>query len=152
MQEYIDNFTKNYKENEFLQLRCIYGLYHGKELVYIGSTTNFAQRISTHMSTDDKIFDGYCYTEVMGDTELESVEATLIAKYQPRYNRGLPINKLYVSYPNSKKKYGFRFNHELDSFINEHQLKPCFLIRGLPYFYQSDFAKALGLDQQPIVD
>lgn len=63
---------------------CIYFLIKGTEVVYVGQSTNFHNRIAQHLS--DKDFDGVFYMN-LPEESLNDVEQALIWHLKPVYNR-----------------------------------------------------------------
>lgn len=63
---------------------AVYFLYHGKEIVYIGKTTNLWSRMSSHHG--QKVFDHFSYLACV-ESELDELERRAILKYRPKLNR-----------------------------------------------------------------
>lgn len=81
--EYLLN---NLKVREDFESLCgIYFLLKNKEVVYVGQTTNFHQRIGAHK---DKDYDSYCFIKVEKE-DLDKKEVGNIMFYQPKYNKAL---------------------------------------------------------------
>lgn len=66
---------------------CIYFLFNGNELVYIGKSDNVYKRIGDHIAEGSKKFDRWEYIETY-DNEL--LEAHLISILKPKYNKIMP--------------------------------------------------------------
>ena len=65
---------------------CIYLLYKGDKIVYIGQTECLARRISEHLQTD-KEFDSYVVHSFVEDQYIRlKKEEILIKKHKPKYN------------------------------------------------------------------
>lgn len=65
---------------------CIYLLYKGDKIVYIGQTECLARRISEHLTTD-KEFDSYVVHSFVEDQYIRlKKEEILIKKHKPKYN------------------------------------------------------------------
>lgn len=77
---------------------CVYYLFRGIEIVYIGSTYNLNCRLSSHSKTKD--FDSYSFTSVREWNQFD-LEAREILKYKPIFNKSLP-SSLYWSQSKSK--------------------------------------------------
>ena len=70
-----------------IRLICgVYFLYAGDELVYIGQSKNVVGRVASHCSDEYKEFTTYSFIDVPYH-KLREVEAELISKYRPRYNK-----------------------------------------------------------------
>lgn len=73
---------------------CLYFLMDGDEVVYVGQTRSFHQRIYQHKngeaSTPAKVFNRVKY-EVMDINELNKAEAWHMLKHMPKYNRQLRL-------------------------------------------------------------
>ena len=65
---------------------CIYLLYKGDKIVYIGQTECLARRIAEHLATD-KEFDSYVVHSFVEDQYIRlKKEEILIKKHKPKYN------------------------------------------------------------------
>ncbi len=64
---------------------CVYFLFQGGEVIYIGKTRNILLRVSEHSSRFDKAFDSVAILPVDKD-RLSSVELFYIRSFSPRYN------------------------------------------------------------------
>lgn len=65
---------------------CIYLLYKGDKIVYIGQTECLARRIAEHLTTD-KEFDSYVVHSFVEDQYIRlKKEEILIKKHKPKYN------------------------------------------------------------------
>lgn len=77
----IDPFSS---ERKILEKGCgVYFLFDGDELVYIGKTTKFELRLSSHMLK--KVFDSYVFVKVPLHI-LHEEEKKHIMHYKPKYN------------------------------------------------------------------
>jgi len=73
---------------------CVYVLWDGDEIVYVGKSNNGLARIWQH---PNMIFSQYSYIEPCDKTRLNELEATLIYKFTPKYNKEISSNKMYLS-------------------------------------------------------
>ena len=65
---------------------CIYMLYRGDNIVYIGQTECLARRISEHLQSD-KEFDSFVVHSFVSDQYIRlKKEEILIRKHKPKYN------------------------------------------------------------------
>ena len=69
----------------------VYRLYEGTEIIYIGQSTNIAERIKSHRY--DKIFDSYDYCNLGTKNHMDCFEMYCILETQPKLNKGLMLNK-----------------------------------------------------------
>ena len=72
----------------------VYQLLNGDELLYIGSTGAFAERIKAHGRT--KEFDSWRAAECQDERHCRQLEAALIDHYRPPLNRMIPEPKLVL--------------------------------------------------------
>lgn len=79
---------------------CIYYLFKGEEIVYVGSTANIYSRIAKHIKTKD--FDSFTYRKVT-NKDIFEVEAREIIKHQPKLNLTLPAS-IYWSQSKAKSR------------------------------------------------
>lgn len=63
----------------------VYFLFLGKNLVYVGMTTNFFLRMASHMA-GEKQFDSVVLLKTP-EEDLRGLEGEMIARYQPLYNK-----------------------------------------------------------------
>lgn len=64
---------------------CVYRLWEGSTLVYVGQTNNLARRISQHQ--EDKVFDSFdIYTHIDNIEIRLATEKRLIERFRPKYN------------------------------------------------------------------
>ncbi len=91
MERYEDINLDNLETIPFKEIRGIYFLYRGKELVYIGSSLSIIKRINEHFKQKKKEFDSYKFLELNGTIDLIGAESRFIYKYKPIYN----IQNLY---------------------------------------------------------
>ncbi len=66
---------------------CVYFLFDGDELVYIGKTTNLYYRIGQHVADGYKKFDRF---EVFETDDQDRLEEFLIRLLKPKYNKVVP--------------------------------------------------------------
>lgn len=71
------------------------------KVVYIGSTKNILQRISSHLFSD-KIFSAVQFLECPLE-EMEIWETEMILDINPKYNNTIPANDKYKHYESYKK-------------------------------------------------
>jgi hypothetical protein len=65
---------------------CIYMLYKGEQIVYVGQTECLARRVAEHMQSD-KDFDSFVIHSFVDDQYIRlKKEEILIRKYKPKYN------------------------------------------------------------------
>lgn len=102
--------------NKELEGSCIYFLYKGEEVVYIGQTFNFPQRLISHIQRmarerkngEEFEFDAY-ETFPCEEEKLNTTEAQNILKHSPKYNRDTklfnPIKGLHkIGYASNSKE------------------------------------------------
>lgn len=65
---------------------AIYFLFKGGEIVYIGSSVNFAERIGVHAGRYKGAFDGFAAIPVPNGVPPLNIEYAYIAKYRPKLN------------------------------------------------------------------
>lgn len=145
MQNFVDDFQKTVIYVPPLRVRCVYGLLSKKKIVYIGSTVNFAKRISGHIARNDKKFDQYCFLKIPESVKIENVEAELIRIHQPMYNAGLPMNELYYGEAGMKQNFFNNRNLEMRKFLTEHNINPFFRFKSMPYYKASEIQKGLNI-------
>jgi hypothetical protein len=68
---------------KFEPFGCIYFLYQGDTVVYVGQCSNGLMRVFMH---NDKQFDHYSY-EICSKDKLDESEIAYIKQYQPIYNK-----------------------------------------------------------------
>ena len=92
-----DNVCKieNKRTYKFPKGNCVYLLYKGREVVYVGSSANSKSRIQTHFHSD-KDFDGFDVIPVPHDSSMYEAESILMVKYNPKYNNDLPNGGIYI--------------------------------------------------------
>lgn len=85
------DFIKKYKNKN---QACVYMLWSGGEVVYVGSTRYPSARIKAHQSSI-KEFDSVSVHEC-SDDELLDLETKFIIKLKPKYNSSIPNSTEYV--------------------------------------------------------
>ena len=86
---------------------CIYFLIKNNEIVYVGQSTRGIRRIYEHT---DKEFDYYNIIKVDKE-ELDLKETEAIIKFNPKYNKSIPIkNNLYILKSKINKEYNISPN------------------------------------------
>lgn len=83
---------------------CIYRLYQGDSVVYVGQSVNLANRLASHYSDKSKIFDSFDFTEC-DEGKMNDMEAENIVKYAPIYNTTIPKCSNYMPSGQVKSKY-----------------------------------------------
>lgn len=84
VENYVDKLSKNKISIESLDEFHVYALWEKDEIVYVGQSTNSGQRIAAHKK--NKTFDSYSCFKCKTFDEMDSIEATLIVRLQPKYN------------------------------------------------------------------
>lgn len=75
----------NKLSTEFFNSSCVYRLWEGSKLVYVGQTNNLAYRIGQHLK--DKSFTSFdVYAHIENDSVRLNVERRLIETHKPQYN------------------------------------------------------------------
>ena len=74
----------------------VYELFLDGELVYVGQSTELPNRILTHLKSGGVNFDSFDVT-FCNEDELNDIEATYIIERQPKKNKSVPPNAVYVS-------------------------------------------------------
>jgi hypothetical protein len=88
---------------------CIYGLFDGDELVYLGQSRNLAVRLRDHITGDrQKTFTTWGHLPVASD-DLDLVERRLIQRFQPRLNK---------KYNNPRNAWGFAYADDIADALN----------------------------------
>lgn len=77
------------------ELRGVYFLLLGPQIVYIGQATNVIVRIEIHQREGKKEFDRFFWVPVPDHENLTKVEAEYIWQFNPVYNEVLPPNDRY---------------------------------------------------------
>lgn len=85
-----------------IELPVVYFLIKDNEIVYIGKSINFRQRIAEHKTKKD--FDRYTALQVSYDM-LDMLESAFILQFHPKLNAAQPI---YNGLSGLCKKIGFR--------------------------------------------
>lgn len=68
---------------------CVYFLFHGESLVYVGQSHSLTYRVGTHQREKD--FDSIAVIEV-SEADVNRIEHAYINRYAPMYNKnGLPL-------------------------------------------------------------
>jgi len=80
---------------------CVYLLFNGDELIYIGQTSNLKTRVQNHINKNisGKIFDRVFFLVAPEEEDRLLIEKKLIDFYRPKYNgyTGLECNTLGIS-------------------------------------------------------
>ena len=80
---------------------CVYFLFDGDELVYIGKTDNIFYRIGSHINEGLKKFDRFEMFETQNNDRLEALLITLL---KPKYNKLVPKSPVIKSVGKSVDK------------------------------------------------
>lgn len=75
----------------------IYFLIKGNEVVYVGRTKRFYDRILSH-TQGDKEFDSYYIIQIYDESLYVDLERYFIFKYKPRYNKKFPTEVWFNNY------------------------------------------------------
>jgi predicted GIY-YIG superfamily endonuclease len=74
------------------QIFTVYLLYLNDKLVYVGKTTRPIEiRVKYHANNSIKIFDSFKVIDCSSEKEMNELEAKLIFKHIPKYNKQLPL-------------------------------------------------------------
>lgn len=103
----------------------IYFLLDKGEIIYVGQTKQLLARLAAHMT--DKTFDSYAAFPVPA-SEANDAEAAMIVRFNPPLNKGVPVQRRYVSYDRLKRLYGLP-KKKVQALIG----KECFVISGVLY-------------------
>lgn len=89
----------------FLAIRFgVYLLIDSGDVVYVGQSRNLAFRVSSHIQSEEKVFDSVEFHEC-SEEDLPEIEAMLIATIKPKYNQTIPKCNSYKSYSQVKRDY-----------------------------------------------
>lgn len=84
----------------------LYALTKGDEIVYIGQTSNIITRLSNHRKNKD--FDNYYLRKL--NSKNNFLEAYLIFKFAPLYNKSIPSNDRFLAANFGKLKLSSELN------------------------------------------
>lgn len=75
-------------QGKYFSTPCIYILYWKKQMVYVGQTKNLYRRLYEHYENKEKRFTHFeVYKHIKDETERTTLEAALIKKHKPRFNK-----------------------------------------------------------------
>lgn len=74
---------------------CVYELYHGEDVIYVGSTKKLRSRITAHSAEKKGMFTHVKYVQC-APSEMLALEAETIFKLKPLLNYTMPNNQKYV--------------------------------------------------------
>ena len=80
----------------------IYFLFSGDEVVYVGQSQDVMSRIMTHRGNGIIRFDSASAVPT-NNSHKNEVEATLIVMMNPKYNKEIPYNRIWVSIEGLKR-------------------------------------------------
>lgn len=104
----------------------VYKLYQGKNIVYVGQSTDIAYRIRSHVREDSKEFDRYSYMECPPE-KLTELECEQILKHAPIYNTRLPNDAPYRTVAGIKRMLKIRTGVGPDI----RRIRKCLIAAGL---------------------
>jgi len=100
-----ESIVSNKKNVDELVITGIYFLIHNGSIVYVGSSINSNARILNHALEREKVFDSYHIINMSQlDEVLRLTEAYFIWKFQPKYNKTLPIQDVFCTVNEYKSK------------------------------------------------
>ena len=126
--------AKSLLEEEY----SVYFLIEGEEIIYIGKSTNYQNRLHQHKI--DKEFDSFYVHSCKNRSEMEILEFKMIAKYKPILNKTLPTVEIYPS-ANKLKSYLNMGAWEFKRFLKKYDIKPFTEYNGLNYYEMQDLLK-----------
>ena len=143
MVEDINKILSNRKEIIDLQGRFIvYFLLKEDKIVYVGSSENFLQRLSLHITKKEKDFDSYSFIELPNRAEMLKTEAENIIYYNPYYNKVL--TESFISLARCKQKLikeGKRIDlRKIKKYIEELKIKT-YNYNSITYILDDDFRR-----------
>lgn len=100
----------------------IYFLIKDNEIVYVGQSTQFYTKLSSHVNNKD--FDSYFIIEVP-EEQLTEYEVEYIIKFNPIYNSILPSNNIYKTLESMKKIFELT-KWNLKKTVRIHDIKRAF--------------------------
>lgn len=140
----MDKLTTQRHAMDLKECTCIYFLFDDEKLVYIGVTENLRKRIGQHIYKSEIVFNSFSYHQT--DTLDHELEADLIFKYKPMFNKSIPPNKKWISLCLIREKYFNRRNGKAQSFLFKNKLEPKqhFTTRhiNMSYYDADDLVKA----------
>lgn len=113
---YPSDIIANCKPVTDFKFYCVYFLIQNSRIVYVGYSTNFGSRISSHMNSE-KVFDSYYLIRCETESEALELEKYYIKNINPYFN-GLHCDKsksdsegiLYKSYNPNIVKYSKEYD------------------------------------------
>jgi hypothetical protein len=119
LEKYRNRVENNRYYSNTMFVRGLYKLYYNNQVVYVGmSKTNVFNRITDHFNDEDKIFDSFSFKSYLdlSDRALEQIEADVIKKLRPKYNKTHNNDRNLKEIPYVYKKLPkSRFNTETKS-------------------------------------
>jgi len=102
---------------------CVYLLLNNMNIVYVGQTTDLRTRLKNHKK--DKQFDYYYSRFVPQSIGANELEAELIVKYKPIYNKCLPPNERYASMNQIQDRLQIS-KDDIARIIKKYEVRPVF--------------------------
>lgn len=128
----------------------VYFLFKGKDVVYVGQTTESVEaRVGTHSKTKD--FDSYSFLELSNALEALKMEFEYIVHLSPKYNAKIT----YCPPDYLSENYVWVLLHRIRerTHINNDKVKHldiAFAFKGTKYYFSSDVEKLTNLSYQEI--
>lgn len=140
----IEKMQTGIRHKRLPMCRCVYLLYKGDYVIYIGQASRFSDRIFDHYRKD---YDEFEIIEIDEGESINDIEALFIAKYLPPLNKDMPSNNLFISECGIKKfvnnnfeKYKFQYQAK---FLKQFDLKVVFKFNGLKYYSKAEIREKL---------
>lgn len=93
----LKDLSEIFESRQIIGIYCVYFLFSGDELVYIGkSNKNGFDRIRQHFDDSKKHFDSYAIV-LCDESEVCELETAFILKHRPKYNKSISSNAKYYS-------------------------------------------------------
>lgn len=134
----LDFISRNKKsvEDYLSEEYFVYFLLDKNEIVYVGKTVNFNQRLKHHMQS--KKFDSYFLLKCESQSEIDKLEFDYIVKFEPKYNKILPQSDRYLSV--NKLKDRFKIGAwDFKRFVKQKGIKHLVCLAGTSYYDIEDF-------------
>jgi excinuclease UvrABC nuclease subunit len=100
---------------------CVYFLFQGGELVYIGKASNLAVRVAGHRQKNKFAFNEVRYLSLLKGENIRQVEADWVYRLQPKHNvrlkAGNPLGEWITL--DSEDRQRLRFYMEQMGMVNE---------------------------------
>ena len=117
----------------------VYFLLDGEEIVYVGKSINYHQRLKAH--SKNKKFDSYYLLKCKNEKEMDILEFDFIVKFEPKYNSVLPASEYYFSVNKIKEKLNIGA-WDFKRFVKREKVTPIANLSGNLYY---DIRKFEGL-------